>query len=66
VSTPQPLSWAPCDDVADAECAFIEVPVDHGRPDGATFALRLTRLPTLDPAQKRGVLLFIRAGRASA
>jgi hypothetical protein len=31
---PQSLTWTPCDDVADAECAFIKVPVDHGRPDG--------------------------------
>lgn len=59
---PQPLTWTPCDDMADAECAFIKVPVDHARPDGATFALRLARLPALDPAQKRGVLLFIPGG----
>src|SRR5262245_26823553 len=47
---PQPLTWIPCDDVADAECAFIKVPVDYARPDGATFALRLARMPWRWPA----------------
>ena len=59
---PQPLTWTPCHDVADAECAFIKVPVDHARPGGATFALRLARLPALDPAQRQGVLLIIPGG----
>src|SRR5262249_2321766 len=59
---PQPLTWTPCDDVADAECAFIKVPVDHARPYGATFALRLGRLPALDPALRHGVLLFTPGG----
>src|SRR5262249_4912140 len=59
---PQPLTWTPCDDVADAECAFIKVPVDHARPYGATFALRLGRLPALDPALRQGVLLFTPGG----
>ena len=44
------------------ECADIEVPVDHARPDGVTFTLRLGRLPTTDPAQKRGSLLIIPGG----
>ena len=26
---PPPLQWAPCADTPDAECAGIEVPVDH-------------------------------------
>src|SRR5215831_10705525 len=59
---PKPLTWTPCDDVADAECAFIKVQVDHARPYGATFALRLGRLPALDPALRQGVLLFIPGG----
>ena len=59
---PPPLQWAPCADTPDAECAGIEVPVDHARPDGTTFTLRLGRLPALDPAQRQGVLLFIPGG----
>jgi pimeloyl-ACP methyl ester carboxylesterase len=59
---PPPLQWAPCDDIPAVECAGIEVPVDHARPDGATFTLRLGRLPNTDPAQKRGSLLIIPGG----
>src|SRR5262249_56563954 len=59
---PQPLTWTPCDDVADAECAFIKVPVDHARPRGATFALPLARPPAPDPAPRPGVLLIIPGG----
>jgi pimeloyl-ACP methyl ester carboxylesterase len=44
------------------ECASIEVPVEQARPDGATFALRLGRLPNTDPARKRGSLLMIPGG----
>jgi pimeloyl-ACP methyl ester carboxylesterase len=57
-----PLQWAPCDDIPAVECAGIEVPVDHARPDGATFTLRLGRLPNTDLAQKRGSLLIIPGG----
>src|SRR5262249_45030549 len=56
------LTWTACDDIPDAECAFIKVPVDYARSDGATIPLRIARLPALDPAQKRGVLLFIPGG----
>ena len=58
----QVLRWSACADIPDAECAFIAVPVDYARPDGATIALRLARLPALDPAQRKGVLLFIPGG----
>jgi hypothetical protein len=54
---PPPLQWAACDDIPGVECAAIEVPVDHARPDGVTG-----RLPTTDPAQKRGSLLIIPGG----
>ena len=29
---PQDLSWSACTDIADAECAGIDVPVDFARP----------------------------------
>ena len=56
------LSWEPCDDVADAECAFLEVPIDPAQPDEAQLSLRLARLPALDPAQSQGSLLLIPGG----
>ena len=46
----QALRWSSCADIADAECAGIDVPVDFARPDGPRFTLRLGRLPALDPA----------------
>src|SRR3712207_822333 len=57
-----PLQWARCDDIPEAECAFIQVPVDHARPDGPQIPLRIGRLPNTDPAQKRGSLLIIPGG----
>lgn len=57
-----PLRWAPCDDVPDAQCAGIAVPVDPAHPTGARFTLRLGRLPALDPARRKGTLLFIPGG----
>jgi pimeloyl-ACP methyl ester carboxylesterase len=56
------LEWASCDDVADAECAWLEVPIDPAQPDGAQLNLRLGRLPALDPSQSQGSLLIIPGG----
>jgi pimeloyl-ACP methyl ester carboxylesterase len=56
------LNWTPCPDVPDTECAGIVVPVDHARPDGPRFTLRLGRVPALDATQRKGVLLIIPGG----
>jgi pimeloyl-ACP methyl ester carboxylesterase len=56
------VTWSPCKDVKDAQCAFIKVPVDNARPDGVTIDLRLGRVPAVDPNHKRGVLLLIPGG----
>ena len=56
------LQWAPCDDVADAECAWLEVPIDPAQPDGPQLSLRLGRLPALDPSRSQGSLLIIPGG----
>ncbi len=61
-SSNPPLQWTSCDDIPGVECATIDVPVDHARPDGPQFALRLGRLPNTDPAHKRGTLLIIPGG----
>src|SRR5688500_15457529 len=47
------LEWAPCDDVADAECAWLEVPIDPAQPDGPQLSLRLARLPALGPSRSQ-------------
>ena len=56
------VRWSSCPDLADAECAGIDVPVDPARPNGPRFTLRLGRLPALDPAQRKGMLLGIPGG----
>src|SRR5215208_1191138 len=56
------LNWAPCDDVLDAECAWLAVPIDPAQPDGPQLTLRLARLPALDPARSQGSLLIIPGG----
>jgi pimeloyl-ACP methyl ester carboxylesterase len=57
------LQWGPCDDIpGDMQCAFIQVPVDYAHPDGPTFALRIGRQPSTDPANKRGSVLIIPGG----
>ena len=57
-----PPQWVPCEDISGVECASIEVPVDHARPDGPRFRLRLGRLPAFDQVRKRGTLLIIPGG----
>lgn len=61
-ATAEQLRWAPCDDVPDAVCAFLEVPIDPAQPDGAQLYLRLAKLPALDAAQSQGSLLLIPGG----
>jgi pimeloyl-ACP methyl ester carboxylesterase len=56
------LHWEPCDDVPDAECAWLDVPIDPAQPDGSHLSLRLARLPALDPATSKGSLLLIPGG----
>ncbi|MGH2354767.1 MAG: alpha/beta fold hydrolase [Chloroflexota bacterium] len=56
------LSWELCADVADTECAWLEVRVVPARPDGPQLTLRLARVPAIDPARRRGALLLIPGG----
>ncbi len=56
------LQWEPCDDVPDAECTTIDVPINWARPDGDQLNLRLARLPALDPGNSYGSLLLIPGG----
>jgi pimeloyl-ACP methyl ester carboxylesterase len=60
--SPPELHWSACRDVADTECAGLEVPVDPTRPDGAQLTLRLGRVPASDRAYRKGALLFIPGG----
>ena len=56
------LTWAPCGDVPDTECAGLLVPIDYAKPDGAKITLRIARAPALDAAKRKGVLLLLPGG----
>lgn len=53
-SGPGPLEWSACDRF---QCAELEVPVDHDRPDGPTLTLALLRRPASKPDQRVGAIL---------
>jgi pimeloyl-ACP methyl ester carboxylesterase len=56
------LTWAPCGDVPDTECAGLPVPLDYAKPDSAKITLRIARAPAVDAAKRRGVLLLLPGG----
>lgn len=56
------LRWSPCRDVPNTQCAALPVPIDPAKPGGATFALRIARVPALDPSRRKGLLIFLPGG----
>ncbi|MFB9925127.1 alpha/beta hydrolase [Amycolatopsis halotolerans] len=55
------VKWGACPaDVASPalQCASLEVPLDYQKPDGKKISVEISRLPSTDPAKRRGVLLF--------
>lgn len=58
--TPAPASWHACRPTG-YECATVEVPLDHTKPDGTKIGLALKRLPASDQAHRTGSL-FINPG----
>lgn len=52
---PPPLAWTPCS--GGAECASLEVPLDHAEPGGARVTLAVVRRPARLPAERLGVLV---------
>lgn len=61
-TAPAELHWSPCRDVPNTRCAALPVPIDPAKPGGATFTLRIARVPALDPSRKKGVLIFLPGG----
>ncbi|MFK3980045.1 alpha/beta hydrolase [Micromonospora sp. NPDC050397] len=58
--TSSALRWEACPaDVAspDLECTTVRVPLDYRRPAGRQIDIAVSRLPSKDPSQRRGVLL---------
>ncbi|GIG87795.1 alpha/beta hydrolase [Plantactinospora endophytica] len=59
-ATPSTLSWGPCPaDIASPtlECTTVEVPLDYRHPEGRTIDIAVSRLPSKNSSQRRGVLL---------
>jgi pimeloyl-ACP methyl ester carboxylesterase len=57
-----PIKWAPCTDpnlkLHKADCGFLTVPMDYGRPGGATIQLAVSRVRHTVPDSKyQGVML---------
>jgi pimeloyl-ACP methyl ester carboxylesterase len=53
--------WGPCPDVGaplpGLECTTVTVPLDYRHPHGEQLQVAVSRLPSTDPAKRRGVLL---------
>lgn len=55
------VQWRSCDDPATPalQCAMLEVPLDHSRPDGRTVKIAVNRLPATAPEdQRQGPILL--------
>ncbi|WP_300008944.1 alpha/beta hydrolase [Pseudonocardia sp.] len=64
----QELAWGPCGDLARTDrdretfadprydCAYLEVPLDYGDPDGQSARIAMLRQRALDPAARIGSL----------
>ncbi|TDX08301.1 TAP-like protein [Kribbella sp. VKM Ac-2566] len=64
------LSWAPCPRVPEPtlglECTSVTVPLDYEEPAGATIEIAVSRLPSTNPARRRGVLLLDIGGQGDS
>ena len=64
------LVWGACpEDVVTAvplECATVPVPLDHDDPDGTQIEVLISRLASLDPVARQGVLLLNPGGPGGA
>lgn len=63
----QKIEWGPCGDFepsgagewakdSTAQCGYLIVPVDYSKPNGATIAIGLYKVPATNQAQKIGTL----------
>jgi pimeloyl-ACP methyl ester carboxylesterase len=56
------LAWGECTDTSEfgpgLDCATLQVPLDHARPDGDTIDIEVARVATANPDERIGSLLF--------
>ncbi|MEV0220033.1 alpha/beta hydrolase [Streptomyces sp. NPDC050704] len=61
----KPLDWAKCEGGGldpRQECATVQVPMDYSDPGGRKIGIAVSRIPSENPAARRGVLLLIPGG----
>jgi pimeloyl-ACP methyl ester carboxylesterase len=58
-AAPAKVAWSTCHaDLGPFECGTVQVPLDHGQPNGGKISLALVRLPATDPARRIGSLFL--------
>lgn len=58
----KPVRWSPCHrELGPFECGFMNVPLDHDKPNGARTQVAMVRLPASNPSARIGSL-FINPG----
>ncbi|TCC54231.1 alpha/beta hydrolase [Kribbella pittospori] len=64
------LSWTPCPGVPEPslglECTTVTVPLDYAKPAGEKIEIAVSRLPSTNPARRRGVLLLNIGGQGDS
>lgn len=63
------MSWAPCpvpEPTYGLECATLDVPLDYAHRHGEMLELAVSRLPSTDPAKRRGVLIVNPGGQGTS
>ncbi|WP_399884793.1 alpha/beta hydrolase [Streptomyces sp. BBFR51] len=61
----EPLAWTACEGAGidpRQQCATLRVPMDHADPDGPRIDIAVSRIPSENPAARRGALLLIAGG----
>lgn len=60
----QSLTWAPCEEMPDLECATVTVPLDYAEPDGETVSMAVYRAPSR--AEGAGSIVLLPGGPGSS
>lgn len=63
---PPPIAWTPCTEgtlkAQGAECGYLAVPLDYGKPDGTKIEIALARIKSTLPAEKRQGPILVNPG----
>ncbi|WP_167478584.1 alpha/beta hydrolase [Nocardia arthritidis] len=60
------LSWAPCPEKAEFDCATVQVPIDWTKPAGPQTDIAIVRQRAKDPAHRVGALVSLPGGPGSS